>query len=318
MAKTNHDSINAVHMFGALCLTAGLASLISCQNASPSPPQTSSPANNPPAAPHATSTPTPTPPVHYQARTIEGKKWLAQLKEELGDEGMALALKINRVDLKHVRQGETFFVPEKLDDPLAISPFPFELETARSIQKLLLVSRRVQAFGAYESGKLVRWGPTSTGKKATPTPTGLYHTNWKAKQTVSTVSDEWVLSWYFNLDNFEGVSLHQYDLPGYPASHSCVRLLEEDAAWIYNWADQWILSKDGHARLAYGTPVEIFGDYAYGQKPPWKRLHDDPLAASVSVSEVEEALRPHLSLIQERARARAALLETRAQSSPQM
>lgn len=315
-AKLAHSDLagSAARSFCALCLTLALALLIGCRKDPSTPAQTSETPSTARATPTPTATPSPS--ISYHAQPIESAKSLAQLKAELGEDGLLLALKVNRLDLKHVRHGEDLIIPDTTNNPLAVAPFPVELESARSIPKLLLVSRRVQAFGAYELGKLVHWGPTSTGKKATPTPAGLYHTNWKAKQTVSTVSDEWVLPWYFNLDNFEGVSLHQYELPGYPASHSCVRLLEVDAAWIYNWADQWILSPDGHKRLADGTPVVIFGDYSYGKTPPWKQLLDDPHAASVTVGEVEEALLKHLTTIQERVRERAAVLETRAQESP--
>jgi lipoprotein-anchoring transpeptidase ErfK/SrfK len=316
MAKMNHDSSVAARRLGVWCLFAISVSLIGCRNAPSSPAQISGSANNAPAAsrttPAPSSTATPQTSVSYHAVPIEGARSLAQLKAELGDEGMMLVLKINRVDLKHIKQGEALIVPDNASDPMAVAPFPLEIESARSIPKLLFVSRRAQVFGAYELGQLARWGPTSTGKKATPTPAGLYHTNWKSKQAISTVNDEWVLPWYFNLDNFEGISLHQYDLPGYPASHACVRLLEEDATWIYNWADQWILSPDGHKRLAYGTPVVIFGDYGYGKPPPWKQLLDNPHAASISASEAEEALRAHWSVIQERVQARAAVIEARA------
>lgn len=300
----------------ALCLISGSILLSSCRNAPPTPAQTSESPHRPPAAPQAMPTATPQVPMRYRPFPIEGAKSLAQLKAEIGEEGLTLVLKINRLDLKHVRQGEALIIPDPTNDLLAVSPFPLELEPARTLPKLLLVSRRVQAFGAYESGKLVHWGPTSTGKKATPTPAGLYHTNWKAKQTISTVSNEWVLPWYFNLDNFGGISFHQYELPGYPASHSCVRLLEVDGTWIYNWADQWILSPDGYKRLAYGTPVIIFGDYAYGKKPPWKQLLDDPRAANVSAQELEEALGKHWPVIQARQQERAAVLEARAQDAP--
>jgi hypothetical protein len=93
------------------------------------------------------------------------------------------------------------------------------------------------------------------------------------------------------------VSFHQFDLPGYPASHGCVRLLEEDAKWIYEWADQWTRSKADDAVVAYGTPVLIFGEFAYGEQPAWKRLADDPAAAAVSVEESEAALNQHLTTI---------------------
>jgi hypothetical protein len=90
-----------------------------------------------------------------------------------------------------------------------------------AVPKLLLVARRVQAFGAYEQGRLVRWGPVSTGKKSTPTPTGLFHTNWHARGKVSTENLEWLLPWYFNVHNTRGISFHQFDMPSPAATWKC-------------------------------------------------------------------------------------------------
>jgi lipoprotein-anchoring transpeptidase ErfK/SrfK len=243
-------------------------------------------------------------PVAYRSVAIkgaEGRKYLSQLRAEIGEEKMAVLLKLNRLDAKHLRAGVTLVIPERVDELTNFTPFPHRVETINEIPKLILVSRRVQAFGAYEYGRLVHWGPTSTGKKATPTPAGLYHTNWKSKATRSTVNKDWLLPWYFNIDNKGGISFHQYDLPGYPASHGCVRLLADDAAWIYGWADQWTLSTDRRRVEAYGTPVIIFGKYDYGKQAPWKNLVTDYCAASVTGSELEEAIRPDLPVIQERA-----------------
>jgi lipoprotein-anchoring transpeptidase ErfK/SrfK len=243
-------------------------------------------------------------PVAYRSVAVkggEGRKFLSQLKSEIGEEKMALLLKLNRLDAQHLRAGVTLLIPEKIDELNALSPFPDKLETGREIPKLILVSLRVQAFGAYEYGNLVRWGPTSTGKKATPTPAGLYHTNWKSKATRSSINNDWLLPWYFNLDNQRGISFHQYDLPGYPASHGCVRLLEDDAAWIYGWADQWTLSTDRRRVETYGTPAIVFGKYDYGKQAPWKNLVTDFAAASVTGSELEEAIGINLPDIREKA-----------------
>ena len=62
------------------------------------------------------------------------------------------------------------------------------------------------------------------GSKAHQTTRGLHFTNWKGKEIISTVSDEWKLKWNFNIANHEGIGWHQYSMPGYPASHSCLRL----------------------------------------------------------------------------------------------
>src|SRR5215475_1055566 len=249
------------------------------------------------SGPTAGPEPTSSMPVAYRSVVIkgeEGRKYLSQLRSEIGEEKMAALLKLNRLDAQHLRSGVTLVIPEHFDELTNFSPFPQRLETVRDTPKLILVSLRVQAFGAYEFGNLVRWGPTSSGKKASPTPAGLYHTNWKSKATRSSINDEWLLPWYFNLDNQRGISFHQYDLPGYPASHGCLRLLEDDAAWIYGWADQWTLSSDHRRVDAYGTPVIVFGKYDYGKQAPWKHLATDYSAASVTGSELEEAIRPDL------------------------
>ena len=246
-------------------------------------------------------------PVAYRSVVIkggEGRKFLSQLKSEIGEEKMAVLLKLNRLDAQHLRAGVTLVIPEQVDELSAFSPFPPKVETVSEIPKLFLVSLRVQAFGAYEFGNLVRWGPVSSGKKATPTPAGLYHTNWKSKATRSSINEDWLLPWYFNLDNQRGISFHQYDLPGYPASHGCLRLLADDAAWIYGWADQWTLSTDRRRVEAYGTPAIVFGKYDYGKQAPWKHLATDYAAASVTGSELEEAVQLDLPIIRERASVR--------------
>lgn len=252
-------------------------------------------------------------PLHFQVVMVQGQKSIKDLEERLGADAFTLLLKINRLDRKHLRTGTSLVIPDASTDLVSVSPLPVKLEGARSIAKLLVVSRQAQAFGAYEFGTLVRWGPTSTGKKSTPTPAGLYHTNWKAKEHRSSINQSWILPWCFNIDDTKGVAFHKFDLPGYPASHGCVRLLEEDAKWIYDWAEPWLLSKPGHSMLAYGTPVIIFGDYSYGEKAPWLRLADDPAATAISVAEIDGVLNKYSPTIANRARARESLV---AQSIP--
>lgn len=221
---------------------------------------------------------------------------------------MSVVLKINRIGPRHIRKGRMLVVPDPIGDFMALSPFPHQIEAIQTIPKLLLISCRVQAFGAYEFGQLIRWGPTSTGRKVAPTPAGLYHANWKSKKKRSTVNRKWLLRWCFNLDTVRGISIHQYDLPGYPASHACVRLLGQDAYWVYNWAEGWLLSEKRRSIRAWGTPVLVFGKYPYGKSPPWKRLPDDPNATTIAINEIEDALRPYLPIIQEWVQARDSVL----------
>jgi hypothetical protein len=240
--------------------------------------------------------PAPITTLRYRRRFIPGFSTVKVLRDSLGKAGFQQVLKINRIDRDHVRRGESLILPGglldagALEDTLFASPFPRGLSASVPPPKLVVISIRVQAFAAYDRGRLVRWGPTSTGRKQMPTPVGLYHVNWKDEERTSTVNEEWQLKWCLNVDNLLGISLHQYALPGWPASHSCVRLEQEDAHWLYGWAEEWTLSTDGLTIVQPGTPVLIFGEYLWKGRPPWKNLCENPEAASVSAAEIEAAL----------------------------
>ncbi len=210
---------------------------------------------------------------------------ITEINKLVGEENAHNVFAINRIDTAHVRKGRTLVIPTTFDDT---SDFfmPETIKSASKIPKIIFVSQEMQSFGAYEYGKLIRSGPVSSGKKLTPTPSKLYFTNWKGRRIVSTVKDEWILNWNFNIDNLKGISLHQFALPGYPASHSCVRLYEADAQWIYNWASMWKLDDKERTVITQGTPVIIFGYYKFTKIAPWKELTTNPDATYISSSTI--------------------------------
>jgi hypothetical protein len=240
--------------------------------------------------PDTSAAPDTVPALRYTRYPLTGATALETLIEKVGEADYGTILKLNRIDAGYARQGDTLIIPEPVPSLRDLSPFPVELPRMHSIPKVLLVSLGMQAWGAYEFGLLARWGPTSTGKRSTPTCPGFYYTNWKSPQRASTIDSTWILKWYFNIDNFGGCSIHVYDLPGRPASHSCVRTLEEDAQWIYEWADQWILTRDENLVLRNGSPLVVFGDYDFDAPPPWKSLPEDPDIMNIPLRDIEEAI----------------------------
>ncbi|NAW52110.1 L,D-transpeptidase family protein [Elizabethkingia argentiflava] len=219
-------------------------------------------------------------------------------------------LALNRLDRKNMYRADTLIVPDQLEpDFLAYSPFPYSVRTINTIPKIAFFSYPLQAYVLYEYGKQVKWGPTSMGSKIYQTPRGLYFTNWKGKEIISTVSDEWKLKWNFNIANYEGIGWHQYNLPGYPASHSCLRLLEEDAKWLYNWADQWILNKGGASVRAKGTPVVVYGEYPWGKRKPWRQLLENPTSNDLSEEKLTQIVSPYLIEIKKEQNNRQKVLE---------
>lgn len=196
---------------------------------------------------------------------------------------------LNRIEKVRVGPGVKLIVPDTLStDLLFYSPFPKELELLDSIPKTVLIAQRIQAFGLYEKGKLIKWGPVSSGKQSTPTPNGLHYGNYKSKRKVSTVNSDWILPYYFNFMNFEGVGVHQYLLPGFPASHACVRLDMDDAKYIYDWARQWQLDSRGRTVEKNGTPFMVFGEYDFkSETPPWNALATNSESNFLIDSEME-------------------------------
>src|SRR5437773_2769046 len=128
-------------------------------------------------------------------------------------------------------------------------------------RKAIVVDLAAQVFGAYEWGRLVRWGPVSSGDRRHQTPAGTYHLNWHARVHVSTENPTWVLPWYFNFASRQGLALHEYALPGRPASHGCARMLAIDAKWLFDWGDGWTLAASTRELVQPGTLVLVFGKY---------------------------------------------------------
>jgi peptidoglycan hydrolase-like protein with peptidoglycan-binding domain len=85
-----------------------------------------------------------------------------------------------------------------------------------------------------QNRKVIRSIHVSTGRPSLPTPTGNFKVYLKQRMSWSVPFQAWLpLASYFH----GGYALHQYpDVPGYPASHGCVRIAEGDATVMWNFA----------------------------------------------------------------------------------
>jgi len=223
------------------------------------------------------------------------KQWLEINKSD--STKLEIALAVNRIDKANFAKKDSVVIPNDFSGDLpSYLPFPYHVSNLKDVAKVLIFSYPTQTFAAYEYGELVYTGPTNMGRKKDKTPTGLFFTNWKAEKTTSTFNDEWELEWNFNIENKLGVGFHEYELPGYPVSHSCLRLLEKDAKYLYKWADEWIL-KDSENVKVKGTPVIVFGSYNFDGPQQWLELVKNPKALNISESEIESQTAPFLKSI---------------------
>jgi lipoprotein-anchoring transpeptidase ErfK/SrfK len=95
----------------------------------------------------------------------------------------------------------------------------------------------------YDGAELIAVSTISSGKKSTPSPTGIFSVLEKKPMHRSRKYDNAPMPFMQRIDKW-GVALHAGHNPGEPASHGCVRLPAKFAAKLYEVTD-------------VGTPVLI-------------------------------------------------------------
>jgi len=144
-----------------------------------------------------------------------------------------ILMKVNRIDKRHMRAGKPILVPVDTRKAMLYVPVPARLSDSRGEREIRIFLSR-QYFGAYEKGWLLFWGPVSSGKRGRNTPPGKFFVNYKHRFKRSLKYDDAPMPFSINFNN--GYFIHQQSMPGYPASHGCVRLLEVDAQRLFSWA----------------------------------------------------------------------------------
>lgn len=155
-----------------------------------------------------------------------------------------LVKNLNRINTR-LYAGRKIAVPYDLGyvDRLDLAPFPPMRETEG--RKVVIVDPNQLAWGAYdEAGVLVNWGAASAGKSWCPdvgepcrTVTGDY--TMIRKQGPECESSKYPIEtdggapMPYCMHFYRGFAIHGSDtVPGYNASHGCVRVLTEDAEWL--------------------------------------------------------------------------------------
>lgn len=97
---------------------------------------------------------------------------------------------------------------------------------------LLVVSLATQRAVLYRNGVPIAISTVSTGKAGHDTPTGVFTVLQKQVEHYSNLYDNAPMPYMQRL-TWGGVALHGGNLPGYPASHGCIRLPQEFAKKLY-------------------------------------------------------------------------------------
>lgn len=112
----------------------------------------------------------------------------------------------------------------------AAKKMPEEIQNENPLH--FLVSLDEQRIDVYRGTDLVKTSPISSGKRGNSTPTGVFSILEKRRRHFSNLYDNAPMPFMQRL-TWSGIALHQGKLPGYPASHGCIRLPRSFAKSIF-------------------------------------------------------------------------------------
>lgn len=97
---------------------------------------------------------------------------------------------------------------------------------------LIIINRATQRLVVYRNGVPIAISTVSTGRAGRRTPTGVFSILEKQVTHFSSLYDSAPMPFMERL-TWDGVALHGGTLPGYPASHGCIRLPHAFAKLLY-------------------------------------------------------------------------------------
>ena len=220
--------------------------------------------------------------------------------------GILLLIILLHTFLPAFAAAQTTSTPAPLDTPPPeLKPGEFTLKPGEFIWMpevvsvgplVMVISITEQRAYLYRNGLLIAVSTVSTGKKGNETPTGVFTILQKNKDHRSNLYNDAPMPFMQRL-TWDGVALHAGKLPGYPASHGCVRLPYEFARVLFDTTDfgMTVVVADETTSFPNAAHPGVFApiEFATGAKAPvaprlswFENFHWDPeksLAGAVAV-----------------------------------
>jgi hypothetical protein len=150
---------------------------------------------------------------------------------------------------------------------------------------MAIVSIKTQKVTFYDADGWILRAPVSTGITGRETPAGVFAVLEKDKDHHSSLYDD---AWMPNMQRitWNGVALHGGPLPGYAASHGCVRMPFGFAEKLFEktWIGMRVIISPNDA-----APVEFSHRVLFGPNP--EAIAAAPVRAATLAREAEEAVR---------------------------
>lgn len=154
--------------------------------------------------------------------------------------------------------------PKRVRRPQGQYVEPVDEKPSKALPKpsgplVLVVSLGRQTVTVYDDGKQIAKSPISSGTRSNPTPTGVFSILEKNRTHRSNLYNSAPMPFMQRLTN-SGIALHAGDLPGYPASHGCIRLPYSFARSLFDITDvgaRVIVSNEDLTPTEFNSPALI-------------------------------------------------------------
>lgn len=149
-------------------------------------------------------------------------------------------LHFNRMDRRHFYGGISIKVPVHPQQLNSFTPLPASYPQAASEAKFILIDQNEMYLGAYQNGRLVYSFPIALGMEGYRVPNGEYRidaADMKHQSNIYKVEEigrpypmHYALRFWIDksTEGWPSYWIHGRDLPGYPASHGCIGLYDEE------------------------------------------------------------------------------------------
>lgn len=154
-------------------------------------------------------------------------------------------LRFNRMDRRHFLAGMSIKVPRHLEDIKEFNPMPPLYYDAQKEPQLILIDQNEMFLGAYEFGILVFSAPVAVGVEEYRLKNGVYRVDtvdplhesslYPMEGTERPYPMHYGLRFHVDKrdDGWTSYWIHGRDLPGYPASHGCIGIYDEEMQLQY-------------------------------------------------------------------------------------
>jgi lipoprotein-anchoring transpeptidase ErfK/SrfK len=173
-----------------------------------------------------------------------------------------------------------------------------EKESAKPQGPLIIaISIEKQTVKIYDDNGFFAEAPVSTGMKGHPTPMGVFSIIQKHKLHHSNIYSGAPMP-YMQRITWSGVAMHAGVLPGYPASHGCIRMPMAFAVKMWNWTKMGarVVVTPGEIRpTSFSHPLLVAQKVVPQPAAPEPQADTPPAAKSDKASDAGIADKPAIS-----------------------